>query len=140
MIGSFFLLGSCVTTIRSYSADTLHKSRDAILRVDAEGVFAVQPILRSLDGQTMYKFLGPVVMNVEIAPGHHAASIGYFKENIGPRDCSAEDQSVDFLAEPGHTYKVLVNVFAALACGLGGSRLWKASIVDITDQGHQSQK
>lgn len=73
-------------------------------------------------------------MNVEVKPGPHRASVRFYKENVvGFRDCSAEDQFVDFVVEAGHTYVVQANVEAELACALGGTRLWTAAIADVIE-------
>ncbi|HKT17245.1 MAG TPA: hypothetical protein VJR47_04325 [Stellaceae bacterium] len=130
---AFIVAGCGPANIEAYSHDKVSQEQLATLRVDLAGLFNVQPLLMTLDDRPMYKFLGPVNMNVKIKPGRHRASVRFYKENFGARDCSAEDQFVDFFAQAGHTYVVQANVQKELACSLGGTRIWTAIIVDIDE-------
>ena len=128
------LLGACETpTIRANPDAKVPPDQMAILIVDVRSVIGVQPVLDSLDGQTMHHGLQLVNMKVEMSPGPHRASVRFFEQKIiGSMSCSAENQNVDFLAEPKHTYQVQAIVTGEYPCFLGGTRNWKAVIVDIT--------
>lgn len=135
VVCGLLLLGACGTpTIRAYSGAVLPQDQVAILVVDEKGVFAIQPVLDSLDGQTLHKDSELVNMRVEMTPGPHRASVRFFEQKVlwSMNCCSAEDKRVDFVAEAGHTYQVQANVRGEYPCFLGGTRLWDATIVEIT--------
>ena len=55
------IVGGCgPANIKAYSGGEPSQDQGATLRVDLAGIFNVQPPLMTLDGQPMYKFLGPV--------------------------------------------------------------------------------
>ena len=136
------LLGACETpTIRAYPSATLPSDQVATLTVELTGLIGVQPVLDSLDGQTMHEGLQLVNMKVKISPGPHRASVRFFEQRVaGSMSCSAEDKLVDFIAEPGHTYQVQATVHREFPCFLGGTKFWDAVIVDVTTSARPPQK
>ncbi len=127
------LLGCAAGTYHFDGERTMSASETAVLSVQVNQVFGLQPVIESLDSQVIHEHgsLQRVDVQLTLPPGRHQAAIWWSNQRaFGAQTCARTAKVVTFDAVAGHRYGITIRARKEVACVLGGGDDWDVAVVD----------